>query len=303
MIGSRLVLNLLRNDASVFVIDDNSRGKVQISGAEYAQIDATNYDDVLFHFDYHNITHIFNLAAYVAGVTFNMTHQFEMFAKNIELQTLPLHAAVTYGGAPFLQTSSVCVYGPGQNSTAREFHFTGEPTAANAGYSYAKRFGETAAKLASSETFRAVIVRPTNAYGVNDYFDRRAHVIPALIKKVLYDDEIVVNSSRFVKREFIFADDVAVGMMKALQHGEGGHAYLLGCTGESITIEGLVELIRQLCGMDHKKIVYNETPAGVDEMRFTDCRDTYRALKWMPRTALREGLMQVIEWYRKCEVI
>jgi nucleoside-diphosphate-sugar epimerase len=303
LVGSALVKYLLLANAQVTVIDNFSNGNVSIPGVAYVIADASNpqvYPELLHRF---SPTHIFNLCATVAGVEFNSKNQFKMFSENAQLQLVPLQAAVNYGRARFLQVSSVCVYAPGYNSPARECPINdvavqAEPTEANAGYSQAKRIGELAVQVAARDGFDAIVVRPTNVYGINDHFGERAHVIPALIDKTMYDEIIHVNSGSGVVREFINSKDVAIGMMNAMEFGVNGDTYVLGSTGDSVSMATLAELIRDVCGMQRKQIVYGMTAPGIDDRRFTDCKRTYRKLKWKPTINLRDGLREMVDWYK-----
>lgn len=296
MIGGELVRLLLDAGASVVVLDNFSRGNRRIDGAEYAYGDAGNEGvcrDVLKGADA-----VFNLAAEVAGVEFNQSHQFWMFWRNIRVLMMPLRIAAEYGVKRFLQTSSVCIYAPEYNHPCREENgLIGVPTKENRGYSLAKRMGEYMAKWCAEEGLHTVIVRPSNVYGPYDYFDERAHVIPALIRKTVEDEEIIVNGSGKERREFIYSTDVAHGMMAALARGRPGQVYNLGTDGHTcVSIKELAEMIRRIVGVD-KPIVFKRMFSGGDEARWSDCTKAYEELGWRASIGLEEGLRRVVRWY------
>jgi nucleoside-diphosphate-sugar epimerase len=133
-----------------------------------------------------------------------------MLEKNLLTQMTPLRIAHEYGVKRYLNVSSVCVYAPGYNSPAVEENgFEGRPTKANEAYSLSKRISEKLAIWYANAGLHTVRVRPTNVFGPGDWFDGRAHVIPALIKKALENDMIEVNGTGREVREFIYVDDVA----------------------------------------------------------------------------------------------
>jgi len=111
-------------------------------------------------------------------VEYNQNNQLEMYTMNTALQTVPVMVCERNGVPNFLQTSSVCVYGETAQYPAVETFLGSSPVGANLGYSLAKRAGEKAIELSGIK--HAVIVRPTNIFGIFDYYDERAHVIPAL---------------------------------------------------------------------------------------------------------------------------
>jgi GDP-L-fucose synthase len=198
-----------------------------------------------------------------------------------------------------VQVSSVCVYAQGHNNPARETDgHVDVPEPANAGYAWAKRMGEHVAHWSFEDTeTKYVIVRPTNMYGIRDYFDERAHVIPALIKKFLTQDRPVVYGGSQT-REFLYADDGARGMMAAAEHGVSGEAYNLGTSGATqITIARLAELIYTLAGSTADVTIDHNAETG-DAARCTDSSKA-QALGWRHKVSLEEGLGWVIEWYRR----
>lgn len=301
MVGSRLCEFLRDAGAQVFGFDDMSRGTYKVAGCNYDTVDAGNLDEWRRVLDYRQIEPfaIFNLAAAVGGVYFNIKNHTSQFYDNVRLQTVPVWAAQQYHVPVFVQVSSVCVYDGAFNSPALEdFGMSGVPEPANAGYAWAKRMGECVAhwSLEDTET-KYVIVRPTNMYGIRDYFDERAHVIPALIKKFMTQDKPVVFGGSQT-REFLYADDGARGMMVAAEHGISGEVYNLGTSGDTqITIGELAELIYALTDSDADVTIDHNAETG-DAARCTDSSKA-RALGWKHQVSLEEGLKNVIEWYRK----
>lgn len=300
MIGHRLTLFLLEAGASVFVLDNFSRGQKYIQGAEYSEFpydDATNLGSCMRAFD--GAYAIFNLAASVGGVYHNLSHQAQMFESNIRLQTTPVIAAAQTKPAIFFQTSSVCIYARGFNNPAREVmgHYD-FPEEANAGYAWAKRLGERVCSWAFAGTdTKYVIGRPTNAYGVRDYFDERAHVIPALVKKFLTQEVVEVYGGQQT-REFIYSDDVARGVMVVAERGGPGEAYNLGTDGRTvISIAELAAMLKRLTDSRAEISFVQDRPTG-DQHRRTDSAKAQN-LGWKYLVGLEQGLEHLIAWYKK----
>jgi nucleoside-diphosphate-sugar epimerase len=299
MIGSHLVELLLDAGASVKVLDNMSRGQwmksVQDEHLEYFTGDATDVSICGLVFLGAEI--VFNLAASVGGLYFNLNHQADQFYGNVQLQTVPVMAAARLGIPVFLQTSTVCVYAENFNNPAEEIYgHLARPEKANEGYAQAKRDGEKVCGWAFAGTdTRWVIARPTNVYGIRDYFDDKPHVIPALIKKITDGRPAAEVFGGGQTREFIFADDVARGMMVLAEKGERGEAYNLGTNRETqVTIAELAELIKAISGNDtHLKFIEGETG---DKGRSTNSSKAH-ALGWRHQVGLEEGLQRVITWY------
>jgi GDP-L-fucose synthase len=300
MVGSFLVDNLVGKGARVTVMDTGVRGRNHNPLAHYVDTrlaDAGHQGNCGAAF--RNADVVFNLAAAVGGVYHNLAHQAEQYAENMRLQTAPVLAAVEMGVPVFVQVSSVCVYATGYNNPALEEHgHEGEPEAANAGYAWAKRMGERLCHWAFEPTqTRYVIVRPTNIYGPRDYFDDRAHVIPALIRKFETQDHVQVYGGPQT-REFIYAPDVAAGMIAAAEHGLRGDIINLGTGGDTqTTIAHLVDAIRKWT-LSRATVEFVDTRPTGDAHRRTDSARAW-ALGWRHTVGLDEGIMRTVAWYRE----
>jgi len=297
MIGSCLVKKLLHLGADVIVLDNFSRGYTQWPGATYMYGDAGREGDCRDAF--RNTDIVFNLAATVAGVQFNQGHNSYMFESNLRIQTMPLKIASEYGVQKFLQTSSVCVYAPEYNHPAQEDNgLLGQPVRANEGYSWAKRMGEYAARWYAQECgLHVVIVRPSNVIGIRDYFDEKAHVVPALIRKALEQESIEVNGTGNESREFIFAEDVADGMLAAAKSGEKGRAYNLGTNGRTcVKIREIVDMIQGALGT-HKQAIYRQMFDAGDDARWSDCTRAEQELGWRAKWELYDAIAAICKWY------
>lgn len=302
MIGHHLVKLLADAGAEVFVLDDFSRGHNVLNepSVRYTEGDATNLNTCEWMFRGMvmrgtPIDAVFNLAAKVAGVMYNMNNHLDMFYNNVNALTIPVMAAEKVGVGNYLQTSSVCVYDPDHNHPCVEENgLLGEPHPSNRGYALAKRMGEYAVIM--SNIPHAVVVRPSNVYGVGDYFDERAHVIPALMKKVEQDDTIHVKGTPGTVREFIYAEDAARGMMSAMQHGTNKAAYNIGTNGNVIDIGSLVNLLQDVAGTD-KPVEFGEQHG--EDKRWSDCSLAYDELDWKPEVEFGDGLRRMYAWAKE----
>jgi nucleoside-diphosphate-sugar epimerase len=293
-LGSHLCEKLLRLGAEVIALDDESRGHNRIDGVTFVMGDAGDYDICCSVFN--GCDAVFNLAAHVAGLLYNRSHHSEMFERNVRLQLTPVRAARAFDVPRFLQVSSVCVYAPEYVAGAVEVDGAiGEPVEGNAGYSWAKRIGERAVLWAGLP--HCVIVRPSNMYGPRDYFDERAHVIPALIKKCLHENEIKVHGTGNEVREFLYVEDAANGMIAALEHGKPNEVYNLGTHGETRTsIADLVGLLQKLTVAHEKRVTFTGGDGG-DPRRNSICEKIFDDTGWRYTTGLQDGLLKTVNWY------
>jgi GDP-L-fucose synthase len=303
-VGIHLVKQLLDAGAIVTVLDNLSRGKKNSLpiGVPLHYGDCSN--EGVCRDVFKDQQYILNLAAWVAGVDYNQKNQAEMYYRNWLAQMTPLLIAHEYGIEKYLNVSSVCVYAPEFNDPCIEGNgFRGEPTRANLGYSLAKRAGERMAVWYADAGLHAVRVRPSNIFGPGDYFDERAHVIPALIKKAFEDDEIVANGTGRERREFLYVTDAARGMMAALEHSEKGAVYNLGTDGATcISISKLTHAICTVAGCPEKPIVFKHKFDSGDGVRWSIAQLARDDLNWRFKVGIEEGLEKTVEWYKNEKV-
>lgn len=301
-VGSMLVRQLQQVGAYVTVIDDMSRGMNKIRGANYIPIDITkmalhDYSEMTGRFDY-----VFNLAAFVAGVDYNMAHNELMYDKNLVLLTAPLNWAAE-NTRRYMQTSSVCIYPADRQVLSDETDAgKGEPQAANFGYAMAKLEGEEAAF--NSDIEHVVVVRPSNIIGPYDYYDDRAHVLPQLVKRAFsimnQGGDMVVWGRPDVTREFIHSRDAASGMMHALAFGENREAYNIGSNGDTeVTLKYLAEAVIDSIRVDCP-IVFDETKGGGD-LRRSSAATKLEGLGWRRYLTVREGVEDAVETYARLD--
>jgi len=312
MVGAELVRLLVEAGASVLVLDNFSRGTTQIDGARYLGRDAGHWLACIHAFhqavqEGGTLHTVFNLAATVAGVEFNQSHNAAMFSENMRLQSVPLKAAAECGVSRFVQVSSVCCYSPEHNHPCVEDNgHLGGPAPANAGYAWAKRMGERLAIWYAQEAgLHTVIVRPSNIFGPHDYYDERAHVIPAMIRKCVYDNPVVLNGTGDEMREFIHAEDVAYGMMAAAEKGDAGKAYNLGTSGHTLmSMRDLFDVIQchisELLYRDHKPVEWHPLFDAGDDKRWSNSDLALWRLGWQAKKR-KNALRGIIKRYLKDE--
>lgn len=176
-IGSHLVEYLVHDGAVVSVADNLERGKLENlqevrKDVLFHQVDLRNVDMCRKVCEGQDV--VMNLAAKVTGIEYNRAHQRDMFESNMILQQNVIKAAQEMNVHRFLQVSTACIYPHDALVPTTENEGTrGEPEPTNSGYGWAKRMGEKLAEFYAKETSMEIaIVRPFNAYGPRDYYDK-----------------------------------------------------------------------------------------------------------------------------------
>lgn len=243
---------------------------------------------------------VFNLAAKVGGVGYNINHHAVMFSENSILNYNLIEASRQANVERYLCTSSTCVY-PGNCSIPfpEDEGFDGEPELSNLGYGWAKRMAELQARLYANEyDMKVSIVRPNNSYGPRDDFNpETSHVIPALIRKVFEaKDSITVWGSGKQTRAFVYVEDVVEAMMETLTKYPVADPLNVS-TDEEVTIEHLIRTIMATAGKDLELVFDTSKPEGMRRKNASSTK-IQEKVGWKPRVTLKEGLRRTVEWYK-----
>ncbi len=301
-IGSHVVELLIKKNAKVTVLDRIKNNTIKNIGYLKDQInfingDCTDLNTAKRACQGKNI--VMNLAAHVGGIEYNRMHQATMLRDNLNIGMTMLEAARVEKVNRFLVVSSACVYPRDAIiPTPEEEGFRSEPEPTNGGYGWGKRMAEKLGVYYAEEFGMNIsIIRPYNAYGPRDHFDSySSHVIPALIKRVLSDENpVVVWGSGNQTRAFLYVEDLASGMLKAIEKYPKSDPVNIG-TDEEISIKELINKIVRYTGKN-PKILFDKTKPDGSPRRNSDNSKAKRVLEFKAKTKFDTGLRKTIDWY------
>lgn len=308
MIGSYVTELLVAAGAKVRVADNLSRGSIKfiesvIDSVDFFQCDLLDLKACREVCKDQEI--VMNLAAKVTGMGYNSTHHREMFEVNFLLQRNVIHAAADSGVRRFLQVSTACVYPHDALVPTPESEGSrGTPEPTNEGYGWAKRMGERLAEYYTLETeMECVMARPFNAYGPRDNFEEsEAHVIPALIQRILRgDNPVAIWGSGNQKRVFVHARDIARGMILLTEKALPAEPVNIG-HHHMVSIKELFETICRVLGEWRKPFFNIEMPEGYPA-RAADTTRLRGITGFVPSTSLEEGIREMAEWVESQKVL
>jgi len=247
---------------------------------------------------------VIHLAAEVGGIGANQKHPGRFFFANAAMGMHLIEQGRKRGIKKFVQTGTVCAYPKFAEVPFREEAlWEGYPEETNAPYGVAKKSLFVMLDGYYREYgFKSSVVVPVNLYGPGDNFDlETSHVIPALIRKCVEardrgDSHIDCWGTGSASREFLYVEDAAEGIVKALEVIDEPVPINLG-TGSETTIRALVEMVARLTGFEGELRWDASKPDGQPRR----CLDTTRAksmLGWEAGVGLVEGLAITIDWFR-----
>lgn len=302
-IGSHVVEKLMAKGADVSVLDNLQNGN--LDNLKYVKLHTRFImgdcrDEIVVQKACRDKDIVMNLAARVGGIEYNGMHQATMLRDNLGIATTVIEAARKASVERFLVVSSACVY-PHNCSvpTPESEGFLDEPEPTNGGYGWAKRMAEMLGKYYHEEFGMKVgIARPYNCYGPRDHFDPKySHVIPALIKRIFDgEDPVLVWGSGEQTRAFLYVDDLAQGLLLAIEKDPTPDPLNIG-TDEEISIKDLIEKIIRISGM-RRRVVFDISKPDGSPRRNSDSRKAKEKIDFKAKVSLDEGLAKTITWYK-----
>jgi UDP-glucose 4-epimerase len=142
---------------------------------------------------------------------------------------------------------------------------------------------------------QAVCLRYFNVYGVNQRYDAYGNVIPIFVHQLLRGETLTIFSDGEQTRDFVNVADVAEANLRAALADTSGAFNI--ASGESITINRLVELLNEASGLT-ADVEYGPPRKGDVRDSLADISAAREALGWSPRVGLEEGLREYVEWSR-----
>ena len=245
---------------------------------------------------------VFLAAARVGGIYANDTRPAEFIYDNLMIQSNVVEASRRVGVEKLMLLGSSCIYPRlAPQPIPESALLTGPLEPTNEWYAVAKIAG-----IKLGQAYRRqygcdfISVMPTNLYGPGDNFDLlQSHVVPALLvkahaAKLSHAPAIEVWGTGKVRREFLYVDDAADGMVYLMQNYSDSAIVNLG-PGSDLSIVDLVTLICSVVGYQGEMKFDTSRPDGAPrKMVDTSFADS---LGWKARTSLRNGLEQTYRWY------
>jgi GDP-L-fucose synthase len=268
------------------------------------EYDLTKEDQVARLYREHPAQVVIHLAGLVGGIGANKNYPGQFFYQNVMMGVLTMHYAWKSGAEKFVCAGAGCGYPERAPLPLKESDFwSGMPQQESAPYSLAKRMLHVQSFAYWREyAFPAIVTIPGNIYGPCDNFDlQNAHVVPALVRKfvdAVDSDERAVEvwGSGRPTRDFVYAGDVAEGMLKAAEIYDRSELVNLSSGTETSISEVVAELV-DLTGFSGE-VVWNASQPDGQSRRMFDMSKAQKELGFRARTTLREGLKLTVDWYR-----
>ncbi len=289
MIGRHLVKLLQEKESDVYVADLNK--PVHMKDITYKEVDLTNYDSCISVCDGMDI--VFNLVGIKASPKIIEERPADIMTPMMQFNTNMMGAAMKNEVEWYLYTSTVGVYPPADVFVEDDV-WKGFPSKLDWFGGWAKRMGELQAEAYTKQNGKSniSIVRPANVYGEYDNFDPKSSmVVPSLIRKAYENEVVSVWGDGSPIRDFIYAGDVASGMLHMVENKVTEPVNLGSGTG--VTIKELAETIVSEFG---KEMVWDKDKPMGDMIRLFDTKRA-ESYGFKPSVSLKNGISNTVKWF------
>jgi len=289
-IGSHLLPMLIKQGYEVIALDNRYslvKALTENYDEDISKIQADICDDLQMddlakrlHFD--SIIHLAAMAApRVAETKLEETFRVNVYGT---YNVLKLGKAVNVKRIVFASSAHVYGISPKYIPTD-EFH----PLALLDGYTSSKIIGEQLCQLFyENHNVSYVTLRMFNGYGPRQSLD---YFIPAMLEQAK-NGQIILRG-RDITKDFIYVDDIADAMVKALSSRYVGSLNV--GTGIQTTLEYVASYIAKAFNAN---LTFAETQdRGPTHMQCDNSR-IKATLGWSPKISIDEGLSKTIEWFK-----
>ena len=273
----------------------HAEGMEQIIVRTRKELDLTNQAAVRDFYQNEQPDVVVVAAARVGGIYANKTYPAEFIAENLAIAQNAIVEAYKYGVKRLLFLGSTCIYPRlAQQPIKEDYLLTGPLEKTNEAYAIAKIAGVKLCEFYRRQygvCYHSAM--PTNLYGPGDnYHPENSHVLPAFIRrfheaKVNEMPEVVVWGTGKPRREFLYADDAAAGILHLLMMDNPPDLVNLGC-GSDISIKDLAYLVKDVVGYKGKIVFDTSKPDGTPRKQ-TDITKI-REAGWEPQISLEKGV-------------
>ena len=121
------------------------------------------------------------------------------------------------------------------------------------------------------------------------------NVIPTFIWKCILGDDLTLDNNGQTTRDFVYVNDMVLGLMKCALKGEKGEVYNLA-SGNGTKIIDLAKLIKKET-KSNSRFIFNP-PRSWDRSgkRFASTEKSYKNLGFKTNVSIEDGIVETIKW-------
>ena len=293
-IGSHVVDRLVEEGHQVVIVDDLSSGtrkNVNRAASLYKLDIQSGRLERVFRNERPNI--VIHLAAQVS-VKVSVDNPVFDAQVNVLGTMNVLHQAVHHGVRKVIFSSSGgAIYGEQEEFPAPESHVTKPLSPYGISKLCAEHYLSYFQRISG---IQVVSLRYGNVYGPRQDPEGEAGVVAIFIRKMLNNEQPIINGNGRQTRDFVFVDDVAEANLVAMRQDSQG-VYNVG-TGIETSVNELFRVLVGLTGSSCKE-VHGPAKLGEQMRSVIDSSKLKQELGWEPEADLTKGLEKTVAHFRE----
>lgn len=272
--------------------------------ARHSELDLLDCDAVSKFFSTNRPEYVFLCAAKVGGINANNKYPADFIMNNIGIQSNVMRACYEHNIKKLLFLGSSCIYPRGcPQPIKEEYLMTGILEKTNSAYAMAKICGIEMCRAYNKQYgTNYICAMPPNIFGINDNFDLdNSHVLAAIMRKMHDAKEsnkkhITLWGNGESLREFLFAEDLADGMMFLMDHFDalGDNLINIGSNFD-LSVKELAGIVGKIVGFNGEIKWNTEMPNGTPRKLLDS--NKINEMGWKPKYSLEEGIEKMYWWY------
>ena len=249
---------------------------------------------------------IIHMAGKIGGIQANLREPVNYLVDNLDMGRNIVMAAYKSGIKKLINIGSSCMYPADVTEPLSEdMLMAGKLEKTNEGYAIAKLATSRLCDCVSQEdnSFHYKTLIPCNLYGRFDKFNpTKSHLVAAAIHKIHQAKkndakEVEVWGDGTARREFLYAGDLADGLIWSINQFDKLPKYMNIGVGVEMTIDEYYKKISKVIGFTGALTHDVTKPVGM--IRKVVNTDIQTKLGWQPKTSLEVGLRKTYEFYLK----
>lgn len=148
-----------------------------------------------------------------------------------------------------------------------------------------------------------IAVRPGNPYGPHQLGKVGQGFVAAVLTAAIEGNPVRIFGERGTTRDYIYIDDLVLGIRDVLDAGEPGEVYNIA-SGQGMDNRQVIEQIQRCIGADNFSLsVVHEAPRPFDvAANVLNTGRLYYKTGWRPDIGFAEGIERTWQWYRSALV-
>ncbi len=143
-----------------------------------------------------------------------------------------------------------------------------------------------------------IILRPGNAYGPGQKPFSGQGFVATAVASILSQKDVTIFGKTGAIRDYVYVDDLAIGILRTLNRGKVGEIYNLGSGVGNSNLE-IVNHLKPLAKSNGLTLTIKNLPRRPFDVRINilDSAKIKQDTGWQPVTSLSQGLKQTWDWF------